>query len=76
MHRRQAIKAAVHDALSVLRAVNGILLFYAMLVVAAVWAYAALHIRSDKTQILDAERNRLRGVTAALKADSLETLAD
>jgi two-component system NarL family sensor kinase len=60
----------------VLRAVNWILLLYAMLVVAVVWAYAALHISSDKTQTLDTERNRLRGVTAALKADTLAMLND
>ena len=59
-----------------LRAVNWILLLYAMLVVAVVWAYAALHVSSDKTQTLDTERNRLRGVTAALKADTLAMLND
>jgi PAS domain S-box-containing protein len=47
-----------------------------MLVVAVVWAYATLHISSDKTQTLDVERNRLRGVTAALKADTLAMVND
>jgi signal transduction histidine kinase len=61
---------------SLLRAVNWILLLYAMLVITLVCAYGALHVSSDKTQTLDTERNRLRGISAVLKANTLAMLND
>lgn len=57
-------------------ALNWVLLAYAVLAVAVGWAYAVSRIHADYEQTLEAERNRLRGVTAALQAGTLAMLND
>ncbi len=47
---------------------NWILLAYAVVAVAIGWAYAASRSHADYEQTLEAERNKLRGVTAALQS--------
>ncbi len=56
--------------------VNCALLAYAVLTVAIGGAYAALSIRADYAQTLEAERGRLRSVTAALQSATLAMLND
>jgi PAS domain S-box-containing protein len=53
---------------------NWILLAYAVVAVAIGCAYAASRSHADYEQTLEAERNRLRGVTAALRAGTLAML--
>ena len=47
---------------------NWILLAYAVVAVGIGWAYAASRSHADYEQTLEAERNKLRGVTAALQS--------
>jgi PAS domain S-box-containing protein len=56
--------------------VNWALLGYAVIAVAIGGAYAALWVRADYQQTLEAERGRLRGVTAALQSATLAMLND
>jgi PAS domain S-box-containing protein len=49
-------------------ALNWILLAYAVVAVTIGWAYAASRSHADYEQTLETERNKLRGVTAALQA--------
>ena len=55
---------------------NWILLAYAVVAVAIGWAYAASRSHADYEQTLEAERNKLRGVTAALQAGTSAMLND
>jgi PAS domain S-box-containing protein len=55
---------------------NWILLAYAVVAVAIGWAYAASRSHSDYEQTLEAERNKLRGVTAALQAGTSAMIND
>ncbi len=57
-------------------ALNWILLAYAVVTVAAGCAYAASRIHADYEDTLATERNRLRGVTAALQAGVAAMLND
>lgn len=57
-------------------AVDWPIVFYAVLALAAGWAYASLRIQSDHHRALDLERNRLRSVTAALQAGTQAMLND
>jgi signal transduction histidine kinase len=52
------------------------IIFYAVLALAAGWAYASLRIQSDHHLTLDLERNQLRSVTAALQAGVQAMLND
>jgi signal transduction histidine kinase len=52
------------------------IIFYAVLALAAGWAYASLRIQSDHHLTLDLERNQLRSVTAALQAGTQAMLND
>ncbi len=45
-----------------------LVVLYAVLALAIGWSYASLRIQTDYRQTLDMERNRLRGVAAALQA--------
>src|SRR5689334_13295668 len=49
---------------------------YAVLALAAGWAYASLRIQSDHHLTLDLERNQLRSVTAALQSGTQAMLSD
>ena len=57
-------------------ALNWILLAYAVVAVAAGWAYAASRSHADYEQTLEVARNRLRSVTAGLEAGTLAMLND
>ena len=57
-------------------ALNWILLAYAVVTVAAGCAYAASRIHADYEDTLATERNRLRGVTAALQTGVAAMLND
>ena len=52
------------------------LLAYAVLTIGIGWAYAALHNNADYEQTLQIERDRLRGVAAALKTGTLAMFHD
>jgi len=58
------------------RSLNWVLLAYAVVVVAIGWAYAGSRIHADYERTLEAERNRLRGVTAALQTGTRAMLND
>ena len=53
-----------------------VLLAYAALVLASGVAYSTLHIRMDRQQTLQMERNRLRAVAAVLETGTLAMLSD
>ena len=57
-------------------ALNWILLAYAVATVAIGWAYAVSRSQADYEQTLEAERNRLRGVAAAVQAGTLAMIND
>lgn len=57
-------------------ALNWVLLAYTVVAVAVGWAYAVSRIHADYEQTLEGERNRLRGVVAALQAGTLAMLND
>jgi PAS domain S-box-containing protein len=78
---KSAAAPAKHQGKSLLRlgyppALHWVLLIYAVVAVAIGWAYAVSRIRADYDQTLEAERNRLRGVTAALQAGMVAMLND
>jgi signal transduction histidine kinase len=52
------------------------IVIYAVLALAAGWAYASLRIQSDHHLTLDLERNQLRSVTAALQAGTQAMIND
>lgn len=52
------------------------IVIYAVLALAAGWAYASLKIQSDHRLTLELERNQLRSVTAALQAGTQAMLND
>ena len=56
--------------------VNWLIVTYAALALIVGWAYASLRIQSDQHLTLDLERNRLRGVTAALQGGIQAMLND
>ncbi len=55
---------------------NWLVVLYAVLALAIGWAYASLRIQTDYRQTLDMERNRLRGVAAALQAGTQAMIND
>jgi PAS domain S-box-containing protein len=57
-------------------ALNWVLLAYAVVAVAIAWAYVAARIHSDYVQTMEAERNRLRGLSATLQSATLAMLND
>ena len=57
-------------------ALNWVLLAYAVVAVAIAWAYVASRIHSDYVQTMEAERNRLRGLSATLQSATLAMLND
>jgi len=57
-------------------ALNWVLLAYAVVAIGVGWAYVASRIHADYGQTLEAERNRLRGVGAALRSATLAMLND
>ncbi len=62
--------------LGYLTGLNWALLAYAALSIAIAWAYVVSRVHADYEQTLTAERNRLRGVSAALQAGTLAMLND
>jgi len=62
--------------LSYLTGLNWALLAYAALCIAIGWAYVVSRVQADYGQTLAAERNRLRGVSAALQAGVLAMIND
>ena len=52
------------------------LIAYATLVLASGWAFSALRIHTDRQLTLEAERNRLRAVSAAMETGTLAMLND
>jgi signal transduction histidine kinase len=56
--------------------VNWLVIIYAVLALAAGWAYASLRIQTDYRQTLEMERNRLRGVAATLESSTQAMIND
>lgn len=59
-----------------LAGLNWALLAYAALSIGIGWAYVILRVHADYDQALTMERNRLRGVSAALEASTLAMIND
>ena len=75
MSARARLREALAGA-SLPLSVNWLIIAYAALVLLIGWAYASLRIQSDHHLTLELERNRLRGVTAALQGGTQAMLSD
>ena len=75
MSRRERIRRSLAGSF-LSPSVDWPIVFYAVLALAAGWAYASLRIQSDHHLTLDLERNQLRSVTAALQAGTQAMLND